>query len=200
MHLLRLSCLLLGAWLAGSMFMAMVIVQNARSADQLVARPAALSEENIEKLGQTLSRDVLRYHSSELNRWYIQAWESIQLGLACLLILVLWRAAPRKISLLATAFLMLAAVVSARWFLTPEIVRLGRLIDFVPPDQPSPERSRFWNLQAAYVIIEAIKLSLGAMIAVRLLIHGGRHRSTSRPAAATSDAVLTASDTPRSRD
>ena len=60
---------------------------------------------------------------------------------------------------------MLAIVVLMLAYLTPQIVSLGRALDFVPRDPPPPGMSRFWVLHAAYTSLEMIKLLVGAVVA-----------------------------------
>ncbi len=61
-----------------------------------------------------------------------------------------------------------------RFYMTPEIIRLGRLIDFVPPAASSPERDTFWRFHGAYSAVELLKLALGFLLAGRLIF--GRKR------------------------
>jgi len=63
------------------------------------------------------------------------------------------------------------------FFLTPEITRLGRAIDFVPPGTSSADRTRFWTLHGAYSGSELVKLGLGLVLEVLLV------RRRNRPAA-----------------
>ena len=59
------------------------------------------------------------------------------------------------------ALLMLLIAVVQRFILTPQMVFLGRLIDWIPVDQPAPERVRFWMLHNAYVGLEMLNWALG---------------------------------------
>jgi hypothetical protein len=75
---------------------------------------------------------------------------------------------------LLLALLMLLIAVLQRFVLTPEIVILGRVIDFVPATQPSPERSRFWIMHATYSSIEVLKWGLGVVLTAKLLFRRKR--------------------------
>ena len=134
----------MGAWLMGSVCMSLVAAQNFYTIDRLLAEranPAFASA--VDRLGSPLGRDLLRYLSSELNRFYFQIWNVTQLvfgGLA------LWLVAQRGARRAVVA--MLAIVVLMLVYLTPAIVSLGRNLDFVPRD-PEPEgMQRFWILHA----------------------------------------------------
>src|SRR5882762_8209151 len=150
MHFRRFAALLLGAWLAGCVFMDMVSTQNFRSVDHLLAAPPPQIAERMQAMGgHDPARAFLRYQASELNRAYFDNWERAQIVLG--------------------AVLMLGLVLLMHFYLTPEITRLGRAIDFVSPGTPSPDRTRFWTFHGAYSACELAKLGLGTMLAVLLV-------------------------------
>ena len=171
MHFRRLAALLLGAWLGGSVFMDMVATQNFRSVDRLLAAPPAQVAERIQALGgHDAARVFLRYQVSEQNRWYFESWERAQIVLGAALFLVLvFGAVPNRLTLLLV-LLMLAMVLVMRFFLTPEIIRLGRAADFAP----AADRTRFWTFHGMYSAGELIKLGLGIVLGVRLLLRAKR--------------------------
>jgi hypothetical protein len=158
---------LTGGWMAGSLFMILVATQNFRSVDRLLAAPASAASQ-IEKLGRDQARAFLRYQVSEQNRWYFQTWEKIQLALGIALLAATFRQSRILLGLAAAIFALLLA---ERFYLTPEIVRLGRLIDFAPQ---APERSAFWTFHGAYSSIELAKLALGFFLSGRLIFGGNR--------------------------
>lgn len=178
---------LLGAWISGSLFMILVATQNFRSVDRLLAEPRTAAGQ-IEQMGRDEARTFLRYQVSEQNRWYFEAWEKMQLALGVVLLVVVCTGLGehRSFCLLVTAMLALLAV--ERFYLTPEIVRLGRLIDFVPPAASSPDRTLFWRFHGAYSAVELTKLALGFFLSLRIvrapipgvapLSHGGATLAT----------------------
>jgi hypothetical protein len=161
---------LLGAWIAGSLFMIMVATQNFRSVDRLLAAPGRAGAQ-IETMGHSEARTFLRYQVSEQNRWYFETWEKIQLALGVALLAAALR--QGKI-LFRLAVLMFGLLLVERFYLTPEIIRLGRIIDFVPQAISSPERDTFWRYHAAYSAVELLKLALGFLLSGRLIF--GRER------------------------
>jgi len=118
----------------------------------------------------------LRHFASELNRWNFQTWQTIQLAVGVALLLVLFFGANARTSLLTLTMLMLASVALQHWLLTPEIVKLGRSIDFAAPNSASPDFNRFWGFHGTYSTIEVIKLLLGAVLAFKLLLRRKRAR------------------------
>jgi hypothetical protein len=49
-------------------------------------------------------------------------------------------------------------------YLTPQIVTLGRSLDFVPRDPAPAGMQRFWILHAAYTSLEMLKLLVGVWV------------------------------------
>ena len=167
MHV-RFATFLLGAWIAAGLFMAMVATQNFRAVDRLLASPSPEAAERIQTLGgRDAARAFLRYHSSELNRFYFAAWERVQIGLGFLLLLLLSRGSMVD-RLLCVA--MLAIVLAGRWWLTPEITQVGRAIDWISPAASDPQRDYFWRLHSIYSSCEVAKQLVGIVLAIRLII------------------------------
>jgi hypothetical protein len=59
---------------------------------------------------------------------------------------------------------MLGIVVLMLAYLTPQIVSLGRSLDFVPRDPAPPGMQRFWMLHAAYTSLEMLKLIVAVVV------------------------------------
>jgi hypothetical protein len=77
---------------------------------------------------------------------------------------------------------MLATVVLMLVYLTPAIVSLGRVLDFVPRDPAPPGMSRFWVLHAAYTSLEMIKLLVGILVAFWIARSSSRQEETAENA------------------
>ncbi|MCS6953796.1 MAG: hypothetical protein RMK57_14690 [Bryobacterales bacterium] len=168
MHYRRLASLLVGAWLSGSLLMMVVATQNFRGVDRLLAAPSTAAAPLLKALDGN-ARPLLRYQASELNRWYFRAWERMQLVFAPLLLAVLFFWAEARPPLLLLTGLIFVLTAAQHWLLTPEIIRLGRNIDFVPAQVFTPDRGRFWGLHTTYSLIETVKLALGVVVAGMLL-------------------------------
>jgi hypothetical protein len=174
MHFRRLACFLLGGWLAGGFFMATVATQNFRSVDRLLAKPSPAARQQVDKLGRDSARALLRYQVSEQNRLYFETWGLVETVIGFVLLLTLLFGSTETNFTLLLALLMLLIAVLQRFVLTPEIVILGRVIDFVPATQPSPERSRFWIMHATYSSVEVVKWGLGVVLTAKLLFRRKR--------------------------
>lgn len=166
----RWALVLMGAWIAGTVFVTVVATQNFHTVDRLLAGSdnAAFSAV-VDELGPQRARDLLRYLSSELNRLYFQWWNVLQVVLGAA---VLWLTArrPDARSLRVGVTAMLAVVVVMLAWMTPEITAIGRRLDFVSRDPAPPELSRFWVLHAAYTALEVAKLGAAVFIAARLSV------------------------------
>lgn len=162
----RWALVLLGVWLTGTICVSIVATENFYTVDRLLAQRATPGFNAIvDREGQPQARDFLRYLSSELNRRYFQMWNGAQLILG-FLVAGLVRDQRRSIRWMVGAMLIATAAVGA---MTPQIVSLGRSLDFVPRDPPPPGMSTFWLLHGAYTSLEMIKLILGA-VATTLLV------------------------------
>jgi len=138
--------------------------------DRLLASPGPEAAQRIQTLGgRDAARVFLRYHSSELNRFYFETWERIQiaLGIALMLVLIFSPETGRVQQVLCA--LMLAIVLVARWWVTPQITEIGRAIDWIPPGASSPLRTDFWRLHGLYSGGEVLKQLLGLTLAFRLI-------------------------------
>jgi hypothetical protein len=164
-------------WLAGGMFMAWVATENFRSVDRLLNSPNPVASLEFRTLGPQASRLLLRYAASEQNRYLFENWEIVQIMLGILFFLfMLFGTHEGKFSLIA-ALLLLAIAASQRLILTPELIAIGRTIDFVPSDSQSGARTKFMLLHYGYEGVEVFKWVVVLALAGRLII--SRRRSAS---------------------
>ena len=155
-------------WLMGTVFVAIVATENFFTIDRLLDRqPHPAFNAAVEKLGRQQARETLRYLSSELNRLYFQFWNVAQLAIG---ILALWLVGQvpgterSKWSIVA----MLGIVLFLTIVITPQIVSVGRAIDFVPRDPPPPGLRTFGLLHATYTVLDGIELILGILVTLWL--------------------------------
>jgi hypothetical protein len=176
------TLVILGAWIAGSICMSVVATENFYTIDRLLASRAnpALAAA-ADRLGAVEARDLLRYLSSELNRLYFQLWNGAQLVLG---LLALWLIAGSAKKVKWGIIAMLATVVLMLVYLTPQIVTLGRSLDFVPREPAPPGMSRFWILHAAYTSLEMLKLAAAVVVAALLVREHAEHLPSASTAAA----------------
>jgi len=178
MHHARIAAFLLGAWLMGSLFMAYVATGNFATVDQVLKAPSLEAEKMIQTLGNENARHLLRYLAGEENRGFFETWEIAEMiigvGLAAFLILGL----KQRLSAALTAAIIILTGFQ-HFKITPEMVWLGRSIDFIAWTADSQARSQFYKLHAAYGIIEGAKLLLMLVVA-GFLFTMSRRRSRQR--------------------
>ena len=176
----RWALVVMGMWVMGSICMSVVATENFYTIDRLLDTSANVEfHRNVQMLGHSPARDLLRYLSSELNRLYFQMWNITQLVLGGLVLWLIARppAGPephgpqRRLALWAVAA-MLGVVVVMLAYLTPQIVSLGRSLDFVPRNPAPPGMQKFWILHAAYTSLEMLKLLGGFVVASRIVKSG----------------------------
>ncbi len=171
-----LTALLLGAWLAGTLFMWAVATQNFRLVDRILAAPAPELTTRTAPLAPGEARLLMRYQASEVNRLFFDRWGWAQLGIGIIVaVLVFSDGADRPLRIAVTLMLVLAAALQLG--VVPETIRLGRLLDFAPrsPDGAAsgPEAAFFWRLHTAYTALDMLKFLLGVFSTVRVM-KGGR--------------------------
>jgi len=177
MHYSRISAFLLGALLAGSLFMAFVATENFQTVSEILKSPPPQAEKMIKALGDENARLLLRYLAGEENRLFFVTWETMELVLGLLLAGLLFLTDRRR--LLAGLAMALVILTAFQHFkITPELVWQGRSIDFVPATADPTARQQFFKLHAAYGMIEVVKLLFEIVIGIALFPR--RRRSSQR--------------------
>jgi hypothetical protein len=151
---------------------AVVAAENFFLVDRLLESPAPEFQQKIAPLADGDARVVLRYLSSELNRFYFWVWGAaeIVIGGVLLLLAAKW-GSDRKVTIGVGVMLALSLLMTL--YLTPQLVEIGRGLDFVPRDPPPPQLGRFGMLHGAYSALDLIKLLIGIWLTVRLVRRSG---------------------------
>ncbi len=167
---LSLLYLIFGAWLGGSVLVGTAAGYNFAGFEDLFQRNPRLAEragfepDHIEAKKVSL----LWVHSSELNRVLFESWNRTQLVLGVLCIALALVSGARRI-ITAALILAVALIAYAQFFLAPELVELGRQLDFVPRNPPPPELTPFKQLHGRYFALEAVRFALVALAALLLV-------------------------------
>ncbi len=158
----------------GTVVVGGVAAENFFGIDRLLNSPSAnpVFQKDVAQLTQPEARLVLRYLSSELNRYYFMVWGWIEFALAVIiLVLAVWLKHSR---LIAGFAVMLAITAVMSFYITPEITQVGRALDFIPRQPPPPGLAEFGKLHGTYSILDLIKLAIGLWMAVVLARLRGR--------------------------
>ena len=160
-----LLAFLLGAWCAATLFMWFVAVHNFRVVDGILASKNPELAQITEALSDEQRRLMARHQASEVNRLFFDGWGKVQLPLAAVVFLLVWRGRLGKF-VTASAVAMLIIVVVLQLWVVPETVRLGRIMDFLPRDPAPPEAALFWTLHHTYTGLDTVKFLLAFASAV----------------------------------
>jgi hypothetical protein len=175
MHRHRIATFLAGCLILGSLFMIFVATQNFATVDRVLAAPPSQAAPMLETLGSENARLLLRYLAGEENRLFFTSWELAQIALGALLTAILWLGIKsRLLAGLAGAMLIIALFQHFR--VTPEMIALGRLVDFGGA-AGSAAYGQFWRLHGLYGVLEVAKLAL-LMVVAAILLFTRRKRTT----------------------
>jgi hypothetical protein len=163
----RWAMFTMGAWLVGSLTMAIVAAENFYTIDRLLAGSTSSSFRSVvERLGQPEAREFLRYLSSELNRLFFQLWNVAQIVLGLTLLWLLARDRSGRKALWGVIAML--AIVMAMIGMTPAIMSIGRSLDFTPRTPPPPQLQQFLILHGTYSALAMLELAIGIFVAVSI--------------------------------
>ncbi len=164
-----LAIAVLSLWVGWTLFMWFAATRSFRTVDEVLKSPPPELSHDVEGMKAEQAREVLRYLASEINRTYFRAygWGQLVLG-TILLTLLAWRT-PRDTLNPAIAAVMLFIVIILTLGVMPQIISLGRNIDFLPRTPPPPGYQRFWKLHAMFTGLDGAKLLGGVVLLVRLI-------------------------------
>lgn len=163
--------LLLGLWIGGSLLIFGVVGYSFPGVVGAIERNEKLAERvDFDPHDEVKKKEsVLWVYTGEQNRAYFQGWNLAQLFLGGLTLLLSFFLVPRR-SLWVVLLLALVLVAVMRFYLTPEIVTLGRTLDFVPRATEPPGMGKFNTLHQVYTYLDATKvllLGIGAFLTIR---------------------------------
>jgi len=159
----------LGALIGMTVAMWFAAAGSFRTVDRVSETATAKLGEATQSAPGEQARLSFRYLVSEINRTYFRAYGWAQLVLGIGLFVLLLRRSPRDAASLALAGGMLALAAALTLYLTPQIVAVGRQLDFVPRDPVPPGMARFRALHAAFTGLDGVKLLSGLALLVRLV-------------------------------
>lgn len=179
-HSRRVAAFLLGAWIFGSVLLAVVGIRNLHFPRELIAAPIDPAAKLMHDIGYPQARLLLEDFAAEQNRAYFYLWEQIEIPLAVLLALFLFLATKRRAFPIMVCGLMLAVVLFEFFAVTPELAYSGRATDFPPVSAVSGAQARVWALTEVYWGMEILKLALGALLAGYIFVFRPQRRNRRR--------------------
>jgi hypothetical protein len=177
MHHRRMACFVMGLWIGGTLLAAYFVARNAAGFDELLAGPTPAAAKALDKIGKEAASSLLRYQASELNRLYVGRWEVAQMLLGICIAAILYLGTHVNRLMVVACGLLVVLTGFMHFVLTPEIVWLGRQLDFAAPS--SGGQKRLWVLQVLYIGLEVLKFTLACAITGYLFVFKTRpgHRS-----------------------
>lgn len=165
-----LAVAVLSAWVAITVCVWFAAGGSFRTVAQVLQRSNSQLADAAKTMSADQTRVVLRYLTSEINRTYFHSYGWAQLVFGVLLFVLMLRHSPRNTTDLAIAGAMLALAAGLTLYITPEIVALGRQMDFVPRDPAPPEMARFRALHGAFTRLDGAKLLAGLVLLGRWVL------------------------------
>ena len=177
------SCVVLGAWIGGSACVWGFVTYNFLGYEDLFARnPKLAARAEFDPADSEAKKTSLLWvHSSELNRVVFEYWNLAQMGLAAVALIALLLA---RLGVTVWLCVLLAGglVIYGHFSLMPEIVALGRGLDFVPRSPPPEELGAFGAAHGKYLVVAGLTFAL-VLTAAALALRGRHGISLRRPRA-----------------
>lgn len=164
-----ISIALLSLWVGWTLFMWFAATRSFRTADRVLKAPPPEFGRIVQGLSPEHTREALRYLASEINRTYFRAYGWGQVVLGIVLLTLVWLKSPRDTFSVVMVAGMLFIVLVLTLGVMPQIIALGRNMDFLPRSPAPPGYQRFWKLHAAFTGLDATKLLAGLALLVRLI-------------------------------
>lgn len=167
MHYRRIAAFLIGAWILGSGFLALIATQNTDIAERVLQLTPPDVIKSTEATGRDAVQSILRFEAAEQNRSYLSLWELCQILIGVLMLGALTLSSQVNRIALIVGSSMVMVVCFMHFALTPEMRYLGRLQAFTPV---ANGHTRYLLLKALYTGLEGFKLLLGCGIAGYLFV------------------------------
>ena len=146
-----------------------IATQNMSNVDRILNSPPGPVAKDIEDLGTDITRMLMRYQATELNRFLAETWGVAQIGLgAAVLSAMLFTAHRSKFMIFATCVMILIAIFQVA-YIRPSMNALGRSFDFLPVTANLKERESYQSYAVMFTVAEVIKLIIGFLLSGRLL-------------------------------
>lgn len=163
--------LVLGIWLGGSVILGAIVAYNFSGIDDLFDRNPRLQEHAGFSPDDSDAKksSLLWVHSSELNRVFFEVWNRAQLVLGGLAVFlgVLGRRGRAPVVLLTIAAALIGLI---HLVLEPQIVELGRQLDFLPRNPPPPMLEGFQRVHGIYFAAESLRFGLVCLATLLIVV------------------------------
>lgn len=162
----------LGVWIGITLFMWFAAGKSFSTVDRLLQSQNPQFVSITKALTPADTRELLRNVAAEINRTLFGVYGWAQMVLGAILLALLLRQTPRDSFAIAITCTMLIFVLILTLVITPQILIVGRRLDFVPRNPAPPEMAHFGMLHGAYTSLDGIKLLAGLGLLVRRIMRG----------------------------
>jgi hypothetical protein len=174
MHARRFACMLLGMWMAGSALMAWITADSFNAAPRMLATQSPDFGVRLQSMGRAEAGMMLAYPVRQQAAWWMEEWGDFEVALgAAFFVFLLLGTREGKVTL-AIALAPLAVAIFQRAFMTPQLLYLGGMLDFVPPNMMAAERGQLDAARMGFILVEALEQVSATVLAVLLI--GRQHR------------------------
>src|SRR5579884_20061 len=142
MHARRFACMLLGMWLAGSALMTWITLDSFNAAPRMLATHSPDFAIRLKAMGKQEASMLLAYPVRQQAIWWMQQWGDLEIAIGAFFFLFLLLGTREGKITLGIALIPLAVAIFQRAFMTPQLLYLGGLLDFVPPNMVMAERGQ----------------------------------------------------------
>lgn len=181
MHSRRFLAFFVGVWLSGLLVVTFTTSASFRAVNGVLANPPHEASQWVDILGKDRTQTLLLHNAAEVNRSLLESWGNADLVLCVFIFITAVMIKSGKPMMIASALLLLLGLASV-FLITPQVVAVGRLLDFRPDLPVPPERAQFASLNGMFNGLSFIRmLTAGAMVG--LLVHRSskpRSRRTGR--------------------
>ena len=151
-----LTVFILGVWSGGTVFMWMIAINNFQIVEAILETPTESFQRSASILPVETLRLLMRYQASEVNRLFFESWGIIQIGISATVARLIWKSGSRLYFVIA--IIPLAICLVLQFYIVPEVIRLGRIIDFIPRQSGLSEVTLFWRFHHVYTSLDIAKL------------------------------------------
>jgi hypothetical protein len=169
MHARRFACMLLGMWMAGSALMTWITADSVYAAPRILATHSPDFGARLQSMGREESRMLLAYPVRQQAAWWMQEWGDFEIAFGVGFLLFLLLGTREGKVTLAVALAPLAVAIFQRAFITPHLLYLGGLLDFVSPNMMVAERGQFDAVRMGFILVEVLEQVAGGILAVLLI-------------------------------
>ncbi len=161
----RIATFVLGIWIGCCVLVDIVALEGHRIASKILDNPSPDVKDVLAKSGTAPIGTLLHHAASEQTRAALSTWETAQLVIALLMIVLLVFTDQRKILAIAMSTVMGLLVMVQHFGVTPDLNILGRSADFLTEAASFSVRAQIWTLTQIYGAIETLKLVIGGILA-----------------------------------